>query len=1379
MPVEDVDFLLDNSEHDSYIVNADSSLRDKRVYPSSSEFTINFDTPFNYVFGVDILDVSMPSSMWNIENINNSMKYHMIWYNPNFTAHEVNDELFYSIFFREIKGHPVLSPFFDKNENNRLLFVDEKDARESEEVQNILESTQEQNVLAIRHVLPHILLQQIDEINPHDSTTFVFFRIRKRIFKLSQRYSQMLNALKSWNPIVQKINLRDRSYNFVFKNNLYSIPIKQDKTMTQQIQNKIDIFVLEYAYLYENTNDNPTNTVPLYKWKGSQLKKNAMLLLNTSQRLFRLKSNFYMHKRNNKDKTIIDALFDEVAYRKDTKVISLFLFLDETKKENWEYRVDFDQSALNTRDVILPLNWPLIKKTTKINDENGWIQELPLYQFDPQILNCLHFNSENKQLGLNLTLPLHKYNASFHLTDIDSPLLLTPREFLLNNPFHLNLKDSVFVYSGDLYFWKEDGFNEQPEYIQRFIRTTLLPQDLKHYNDSSLYIIPAFLKHFLDENEINRLKICFKAPMSLNMDKTFFKSIQVPLLNTTSSYFQKIIEIYHSRLELPKSLTLEFKNITQFTNNNDNNDNNDKHLHFILQMPFLSMSEKDVVITRHGYNSHLYKLGDTLYSWHENAYKDELSYPKEIRNVVQQALHFHKIESLTVDVVIKSKSNDTYVYQFTMNTNTYTFYSTLVFEQLSIYVYPEHLLTLVITSPFYLLNDTNDLSFFNGYFDHEHFYVIHTQSIFIICAYDLRVIDGTLDNDIIWVEDDVGNEAQKNQKKDNENKEGEKYLLKLLNRILGHYIFSFTPEKKESEIIVPLDTLAEHHVTFENINDMKMTYKLPYTYFINNLTISPLNAYEERPDLKDSQSSDIETGMPISTSIPLFFFKAQNENPKSPILPYLPHDQTRFYEYNDNIYYNPSFHELRSHEQHLYDFDGKEKEIYKRKRLISEAIKENTIYKEGETLEINIEKDQEKGFGFYKHRLNFHNDMSQQFNFRFGVQLHVTDDIVVSPNVVKIDNIPLRSAVFYTYRYISHIELGNLFRRDSNNNLPTLPWCPFILFNGYFELEPGNYNLFEFINELNNNFKSSRSFRGQAGVEYDFPFNGNNVIHVVKANDNGEITKTGKIRFEIPVNYISFIFNLRESKMRDTIGFSSNVRTNILDFNYIIHPYYDNRDLVRSLPRTNNVNKQVILPPGVVYLLGIRYVVLRCPEIESLIGTHAYGKHSPGIGIFILGLNQQLVKQRLDFVHYVRKPFHPIEKLNRLTFRFELQDGSLYDFKGVDMFMILQIKTYIPKKRHPFDYKKSRLNPNYNPDFIQYTIDEEQKRMAQKHFTQNKQENHFAYDSDDAQEIVHLQNQYEDDDEEDENEDEDGDEDEDEDYENEDENEVSVNDIVL
>lgn len=121
---------------------------------------------------------------------------------------------------------------------------------------------------------------------------------------------------------------------------------------------------------------------------------------------------------------------------------------------------------------------------------------------------------------------------------------------------------------------------------------------------------------------------------------------------------------------------------------------------------------------------------------------------------------------------------------------------------------------------------------------------------------------------------------------------------------------------------------------------------------------------------------------------------------------------------------------------------------------------------------------------------------------------------------------------------------------------------------------------------------------------------------------------------------------------------------------------------------------------GVVSIIGPRYALLRCPEIEEHTqNTYAYTATTQGMAMFKLGVYGYSA-ERYDFSTIKYKDFHPIARLYRMTFKFTLPCGELYDFKGIDHHMLLSVKTLVPTPK-TFDTPSS-LNPNYDPDIIKY-----------------------------------------------------------------------------
>lgn len=126
----------------------------------------------------------------------------------------------------------------------------------------------------------------------------------------------------------------------------------------------------------------------------------------------------------------------------------------------------------------------------------------------------------------------------------------------------------------------------------------------------------------------------------------------------------------------------------------------------------------------------------------------------------------------------------------------------------------------------------------------------------------------------------------------------------------------------------------------------------------------------------------------------------------------------------------------------------------------------------------------------------------------------------------------------------------------------------------------------------------------------------------------------------------------------------------------------------------------VLTAPGIYSLIGPKYIVLRCEEIEEhSFRSLAFSKYHLGLGMFKLGV-VGYSENRMDFNKVPLREFHPIGKLRRLTLRFELPSGELYDFKGVNHNVTFAIHYMEPVQK--LQFQTSILNPNYNGNFINY-----------------------------------------------------------------------------
>lgn len=167
---------------------------------------------------------------------------------------------------------------------------------------------------------------------------------------------------------------------------------------------------------------------------------------------------------------------------------------------------------------------------------------------------------------------------------------------------------------------------------------------------------------------------------------------------------------------------------------------------------------------------------------------------------------------------------------------------------------------------------------------------------------------------------------------------------------------------------------------------------------------------------------------------------------------------------------------------------------------------------------------------------------------------------------------------------------------------------------------------------------------------------------------------------------------------------------------------YDVNNIVYSLSAQLTVKDAYhqITAPGIYNLVGERYIIMRCIEIEEHgYRSLAYTKHNLGLAKFRMGI-VGYGDHRMDFSSVPMREFHPIGKLNRISLRFERSDGSLYDFKGVNHTVTFSIKYFEPIQKQKFGV--SSIQPNYNGDFLAY------KRLEEEQEEESDEEEDFSRD---------------------------------------------------
>ena len=214
----------------------------------------------------------------------------------------------------------------------------------------------------------------------------------------------------------------------------------------------------------------------------------------------------------------------------------------------------------------------------------------------------------------------------------------------------------------------------------------------------------------------------------------------------------------------------------------------------------------------------------------------------------------------------------------------------------------------------------------------------------------------------------------------------------------------------------------------------------------------------------------------------------------------------------------------------------------------------------------------------------------------------------------------------------------------------------------------------------------------------------------VSSTTSGTVDMASKYKF---VGTNEFFLDMQRSTCNVILGFDQYAQPSDSNGSYTKIWCKGNDQLFLSQFDSDS-GTYALVGPGVVDVSGVKYLLLRCQEIEDFMPRNARSS-DPGIGMFKLADTNDVTHLRFDFVSLKRKPIHPIGKLTRMTFRFEMSNGVLYDFKGVNLQMLLMVKFLSPGvgtdagKR----FNGSILNPEYTPDYMKYMIMNMQRSLLE------------------------------------------------------------------
>ena len=73
MSIEDIHYIKNNTIKQTCVILIDSKNRDLNLYPNPNDYVVFFNVPFKNVIGFDIIDSSIPRTMYSVDKYNNSL----------------------------------------------------------------------------------------------------------------------------------------------------------------------------------------------------------------------------------------------------------------------------------------------------------------------------------------------------------------------------------------------------------------------------------------------------------------------------------------------------------------------------------------------------------------------------------------------------------------------------------------------------------------------------------------------------------------------------------------------------------------------------------------------------------------------------------------------------------------------------------------------------------------------------------------------------------------------------------------------------------------------------------------------------------------------------------------------------------------------------------------------------------------------------------------------------------------------------------------------------------------------------------------------------------------------------------------------------------
>ena len=324
MSIEDVDFMKQHSIKENFTFVIDSSKRNKTEYPNPNNYSITFDMPFKNVFGIEVLDVSIPKTMYNIDINTNTFKIYI-----NTTKNPIEDL------------NDIASPLEWTNQNN--LKIDNLDS-----YLKITNSSLSNRLRFVNNFTKdELLLYNITNLKKNNYINVV--NINKWINISDQNNIRDTNSENSFLVKYEKLSTAISNNVYDFENSFFS-----DNT---DLYNEIDI-----SYYIETLDYNTNFYLNWEKYNIEQSEIDNLIIGNKWQLYNESELNIYGNKIINED------FSDEILNRYYIENEKLGLKWEYFSNNEPKYLVEL--STDNYNNLIQKLNEKLLDNEQKIIELN-------------------------------------------------------------------------------------------------------------------------------------------------------------------------------------------------------------------------------------------------------------------------------------------------------------------------------------------------------------------------------------------------------------------------------------------------------------------------------------------------------------------------------------------------------------------------------------------------------------------------------------------------------------------------------------------------------------------------------------------------------------------------------------------------------------------------------------------------------------------------------------------------------------------------------------------------------------------------------------------------------------------------------------------------